>query len=209
MENDEQQDKTFYINDLGGTTYVGLVGPLEYPLSFGNQMIISGKYVKNIYRENVEYLNKNGILDFPIKMLKDDNGEIFIDDERVPPEFIIVDKKPYIQPTTEQEEPLFPELNPIKIELVPLFIRKEWKTSLKDDAQVIKDQTIVGPSKIFKDCKFPFTINLYSPEHFIIFFKLNVPSQIVQGEVSTKMMATYLSRKTWKTDISKLPKKVD
>lgn len=113
------------------------------------------------------------------------------------------------QPTEQEEPTLFPELNPIKIELVPLFFRKAWKTALKADEGAIKDQTTVGPSKVFKDCKFPFTINLYSPEHFIIFFKLNVPSQIVQGEVSTKMMATYLSRKTWKTDISKLPKKVD
>lgn len=111
---------------------------------------------------------------------------------------------------TEQVEPtLFPELNPIKIELVPLFIRKEWKKVLKDDVEVIKDSAVIGPSKVFKDCKFPFTINLYSPEHFIIFFKLNVKSQIVGGETSSKMMATYLSRKTWKKDILKLPKKVD
>jgi hypothetical protein len=113
------------------------------------------------------------------------------------------------QPIEQAEESLFPELNPIKIELVPLFIRKEWKKALKDDSPVIKDQTTIGPSKVFSDCKFPFTINLYSPEHFIIFFKLNVKSQIVDGETTSKMMATYLSRKTWKKDILKLPKKVD
>lgn len=103
----------------------------------------------------------------------------------------------------------FPELGGINIELVPLFIRKEWKAALKDDAGVIKDQTVVGPSKVFKECKFPFTLNLYSPEHLVIFFKLNVKSPIVGGETSSKMMATYLSRKTWKKDILKLPKKVD
>lgn len=93
------------------------------------------------------------------------------------------------------------ELTPIKITEIPSFIRKEWKKNLVAEKDVIADETLVGHSKIISDSKFPFCINLTTPEHFTIIYKLNLKSKLVNVADMQTNMACYLSRKTWKKDI--------
>ncbi len=95
------------------------------------------------------------------------------------------------------------ELVPIKVEEIPLFIRKEWKKLLKEDDEIIIDPSIVNLSKVYNKTKYPFCINLISEENFVIIYKLNLSSKLTNGVDLQQTMAFHLSRKTWKKDILK------
>lgn len=109
----------------------------------------------------------------------------------------------------EHIEPEFPQLTPISVTDVPLAFRTEWKIQMLADKEFISDTTVVGPSKFYKDSKYPFTVNLTTPDNITIIFKINVKSKIVGGEPVSQFMTFYIPRKTWKREIIKKNKKKD
>lgn len=99
------------------------------------------------------------------------------------------------------------ELLPIQLELVPLPYRKEWKKVLLKEKDVIADPNIVGPSKVFSELKYPFCISLAGPDQMVIIFKMVKKSQLEGGQDEIRQFGFSISRKTWKKDLLKMPKK--
>lgn len=96
------------------------------------------------------------------------------------------------------------EIIPIELELVPLLYRKAWKTELSEVSDIIKDQTIVGPSKVFSACKYPFCVSLVTEDRMVIIFKMVKKSLLEGGEDAVQQYAFTLPRKGWKKHILKI-----
>ena len=96
------------------------------------------------------------------------------------------------------------EIIPIELELVPLLYRKAWKTELTEVTDIIKDRAIVGPSKVFSDCRYPFCVSLVTEDHMVIIFKMVKKSLLEGGQDTVQQYAFTLPRKGWNKQILKI-----
>jgi hypothetical protein len=105
---------------------------------------------------------------------------------------------------SEEQTTELAEIIPIELELVPLLYRKAWKTKLTEVTDIIKDQAIVGPSKVFSDCKYPFCASLVTEDRMAIIFKMVKKSLLEGGQDTVQQYAFTLPRKGWKKQILKI-----
>lgn len=82
----------YWINDTGCQTLMGFCN-IEYPAKRGNVISYGKKKLCNLNAENLHYLLKNRIAEFPIKCEIEDDQTLMCVDERIPTEFLIDTRK--------------------------------------------------------------------------------------------------------------------
>jgi len=83
----------YYIKDTGCQTLLYYIHKGSYPMPQGNEIRYGKRVLVNLHAENLDYLLKDKIVDFPIKCEILDDYRLSVIDERIPHEFLFDQNK--------------------------------------------------------------------------------------------------------------------
>lgn len=81
-------DNIFYIKDKGCQTLLAWINKGPYPMPQGNEIRYGHRRLVNLHAENLDYLLDNNLVSFPIKCKIQDERNLIVIDERIPPNFL-------------------------------------------------------------------------------------------------------------------------